>query len=154
MTGRDQARLLGLFFWIFTGFQILIIAFIAIIYFVVFGAIIASVPHKPGEPGPEVILPILLVVMVIIGIMTAIFSIPKVVAGFGLRNEKSWARIWAIIACCMAVLSFPLGTALGVWGLIFLLGDDGKRYFENPSYGRLGVGSNSMASPPPPNSWQ
>ena len=154
MTGKDQARLLGLFFWIFTGFQILIIAFIAIIYFVVFGAIIATVPHKSGEPGPEIILPILLVVMVIVGIMTALFSIPKVVAGFGLRNEKSWARIWAIIASAMAVLSFPLGTALGVWGLIFLLGEDGKRYFESPGYGRLGVGSNSMSPPPPPNSWQ
>lgn len=154
MTGRDQARLLGLFFWIFTGFQILIITFIAIIYFVICGAIVASVPHKPGEPGPEIILPILLVVMVIIGIMTALFSIPKVVAGFGLRNEKSWARIWAIIASAMAVLSFPLGTALGVWGLIFLLGEDGKRYFESPNYGRLGVGANQMAPPPPPNSWQ
>src|SRR5580765_5492854 len=154
MTGREQAKLLGLFFWLFTGLQVLVLLLIGIIYFVVIGILVASVPHKPGEPGPEIMLPILFVVMVIIGVFVAIFSIPKVVAGYGLRREKSWARIWATIACCMALLSFPLGTALGVWGLIFLFGDEGKRYFEGPEYGRLDSYSSQGVNPPLPNSWQ
>ncbi len=154
MSGREQARLLGLFFWLFTGLQVVALALIGIIYFVIVGVLVASIPHKPNEPGPEIILPILFVVMVIIGVMVAIFSVPKIVAGYGLRREKSWARIWATIACCMALLSFPLGTALGVWGLIFLFGDAGKQYFESPDYGRLDAYAPQAANPPPPNSWQ
>ncbi len=154
MTGREQARLLGLFFWIFTGIQIGFIVLFGLIYFVFMGAILTSIPHKPNQPGPEIILPILLVVMVIIGAMVALFSIPKVVAGYGLRKEKNWGRIWAIIACIMACMSFPLGTAMGVWGLIFLFGDEGKRYFESPDYGRLPSMAGQSITPPPPNSWK
>ena len=95
---------------------------------------------------------ILMVVFVFVLAFTILFSIPKVVAGYGLRNEKPWARIWAIIASVMACMSFPFGTAIGVFGLVFLFGEEGKRYFESPDYGRLPL----MAgiNPPPPNSWQ
>ena len=154
MTGREQARLLGLFFWIFTGLQIGFVVLFGLIYFVFLGAIFASIPHRPNEPGPELFLPIVLLVMIMVGVMTALFSIPKVVAGYGLRNEKSWGRVWGIIASIMACMSFPLGTALGVWGLLFLFGDDGKRYFESPDYGRVSIGSGQIVPPPPPNSWQ
>jgi hypothetical protein len=63
---------------------------------------------------PELFLVIVIAVMAILFVTTLLFAIPKIIAGYGLRNEKSWARIWTIIACCMAVMSFPLGTALGM----------------------------------------
>ncbi|MFM9905241.1 MAG: hypothetical protein ACKVQJ_11800 [Pyrinomonadaceae bacterium] len=152
MTSEDKAKLLGLFFWLFTGFNVIIVGLIAIIYIGVFGTIFSQMPRKAGEPGPEVILPILIVVFLFVFIFTALFSIPKIIAGYGLRNHKPWARIWAIIASVMCCLSFPIGTAIGVFGLIFLLSDDGKNYFENASYGQIGV--SGSATPPPPNSWQ
>ena len=154
MTGREHARLLGLLFWIFTGIQVLLIGALGIIWVVFFSVIFSTVPHNANDPSPAVFLPFLIVIMAIILVSTLLFSIPKLIAGYGLRNEKSWARVWAIIACCMAVMSPPLGTALGVYGLIFLFGDDGKRYFEGPEYGRIPVGSNANFAPPQPNSWQ
>ena len=151
MTGKDQAKLLGLFLWLLTGFQVLIIGFIGIIYFFVFGTIMATAPHKPNDPPPEMIFGILVIIMLVIGVMTVLFSIPKVVAGYGLRTGKSWAKIWAIIACIMACMSFPLGTAVGVYGLVFIFGDSGKAYFDGPEFGRF---PNANAAPPPPSSWQ
>ena len=151
MTGKEHAKLLGLLLWLLTGFQIFIIGFIAIIYFFVFGAILASAPHRQNDPPPELFFGVLIIVMVVLGIMTALFSIPKVVAGYGLRKGKSWAKIWAIIACIMACMSFPLGTAVGVYGLVFIFGDNGKAYFDSPEFGRF---PNSNVPPPPPNSWQ
>jgi len=151
MTGREHARLLGLFLWLLTALQVFIIGFIGIIYFFVFGAILASAPHKPNDPPPEVFLGVLVVVMVILGVMTALFSVPKVVAGYGLRKGKSWAKVWAIIACIMACMSFPFGTAVGVYGLVFLFGEQGRAYFDGPEFGRF---QNANAPPPPPNSWQ
>ena len=130
------------------------VALFCIIYVAIFGIVFTQIPHKPNEPGPEILLPFLIVIIAIIFGSLLLFSIPKVVAGYGLRNEKSWARIWAIVACCMAVMSVPFGTALGVWGLIFLFGDNGKRYFESADYGRLSAVSGQNISPPPPNSWQ
>ena len=152
MTGKEHAKLLGLLLWLLTGFQVLIIGFIAFIYFFIFGAIIATAEHKPNDPPPELFFGVLVIVMVVLGIMTALFSIPKVVAGYGLRKGKSWAKVWAIIACIMACMSFPLGTAVGVYGLVFIFGENGKAYFDGPEFG--GRFPNANVPPPPPNSWQ
>ena len=151
MTGRDQARLLGLFFWLLTGFQLLVIGLIGLLYIFIFGAVFASVPAKKGDPPPELIIGIVIAVVAILLLTTILFAIPKIVAGYGLRHDKKWARIWTIIACCMAVMSFPFGTAIGIFGLVFMFGDTGKAYFDSLDSGRLSTGP---AMAPPPSSWQ
>lgn len=153
-TGKEQARLLGLLFWMYTGLQVFLLVGMGIIFLVFFGAIFSQVPQRPGEPGPEIMLPVMILVMAIALGTTLLFCIPKLVAGYGLRNGKSWARVWSIVACVMACMSFPLGTALGVYGLVFLFGDEGRRYFEGPDFGRLPMEANKAFPPPPPNSWQ
>jgi hypothetical protein len=151
MTGKEQAKLLGLFMWLLTGLQILIIALIGVFYAFVFGMVIVNSPRRANDPPPEMFAGILIVVMVVLLGMTLLFSVPKIVAGYGLRNEKSWAKAWAIVACVMACMSFPFGTAVGVYGLVFIFGDKGKAYFDNPSFGSFNPQS---VPPPPPNSWQ
>lgn len=152
MNSEDKSKLLGLFFWLFTAFNILIIAVIAIVYVAIFGVVFSQAPHRASDPPPEMIVGILVVVFAFVFIFTLLFSIPKVVAGYGLRTHKPWARTWAIIASIMCCLSFPIGTAIGVFGLVFLFSDEGKQYFEGRSYGQIGGVGNTP--PPPPNSWQ
>jgi hypothetical protein len=151
MTGKDHARLLGLLFWLLTGFQLLIVGLIGLLYIFVFGAMFATMPQKANDPPPELILIIVVAVVAILFVSTLLFAIPKIVAGYGLRKEKSWARVWAIVASCMGLMAFPFGTAVGVYGLVFLLGENGRAYFEDPDYGRL---SPNRVAAPPPNSWQ
>lgn len=153
MSGKEQARLLGLLFWVYTAFQVVVVGLILILYFFVIGVVFSTTPRHSNEPPPELILGVIFVVLLVSFGMMVLFTIPKLVAGYGLRKEKGWARIWAIIACCMAIMSFPLGTALGVWGLMFLCGDEGKRYFEGPEYGRLDS-AYSMRNAPVPDSWR
>ena len=152
MTSNDKARLLGLLFWIYTAFNILLVAVIAVIYISIFGVVFSQAPHKANEPPPELIMTIIIVAFVFVFIFTVLFSVPKIVAGYGLRNNRSWARTWAIVASIMACMSFPFGTAIGVFGLIFLFSDDGKLYFDQVTRGNLAAGSNMAA--PQPNSWQ
>lgn len=153
MNAHDKSRLLGLLFWIYTAFNLLLIGLIAVIYIGIFGFVFTQAPHKAGDPPPELIMTILIVALVLAFIFAILFSVPKIVAGYGLRKEKPWARTWAIIASVMACMSFPLGTALGVFGLIFLLSDEGKMYFEDPAY-RSQLAGGQTLSQPPPNSWK
>jgi len=154
MTPRDKAKLLAIFFWAFTALNVVVIALIAVVYIGIMGAVFSNMPHKASDPPPELIMSILVVVFAFVFIFTVLFSIPKVVAGYGLRKEKPWARTWAIIASIMCCLSFPLGTAIGVFGLIFLFDDSAKRYFEDPNYGSGQLAGAGSVSAPPPNSWQ
>lgn len=153
MNAHDKARLLGLFFWLFTAFNVLIVAVIAIIYVALFGVIFSQVPQKAGDPPPELIMGIIMVIFVFALVFTLLFSVPKVIAGYGLRKNKPWARTWAIIASVMCCLSFPFGTAIGVFGLIFLFSDEGKLYFEDAAYRNQLAGGGFVRSPLP-NSWQ
>lgn len=151
MTPKEHARLLGLFFWIYAAFQFVVVGIVALFWFGMSGAIMMEAskgPRRRGDANPEAVMGIVAVVMIIILGMLLVFLIPKIVAGFGLRNERSWGKIWAIIACCLAVLNVPFGTALGVYGFWFIFGDLGKAYFDNPQ------GLNNMPPPPPPNNWQ
>ena len=154
MTGRDHAKLLGLLFWILTAFQLVIVGLIGIFYIFFFGIMFSQMPQGRDDPPPEIILPIIIVVVAFILLTTVAFAIPKIVAGYGLRKEKSWAKVWAIIACCMAVMNVPLGTAVGVYGLVFLFGENGKAYFDDPNYGRLAGSTDTSVVAPAPNSWQ
>lgn len=153
MNAHDKSRLLGLFFWIYTAFNLLLVAGIAILYIAIFGVVFSQVPQKAGDPPPELIMTILVVAFTFALIFTVLFSVPKIIAGYGLRKEKPWARTWALVASVMACMSFPFGTAIGVFGLIFLLSEEGKMYFDSPAY-RTQLANGQQVTPPAPNSWQ
>jgi hypothetical protein len=149
MTPNDKAKLLGLFFWLFTILNVVLIVGIAVIYIGVFGFVFIQQPQRANDPPPEFIIGIIAAVFLFILIVTLLFSIPKVVAGYGLRKGKTWARGWAIAASIMSCMSFPIGTAIGVFGLMFLFSDEGKLYFDQ----QMAAGSIGPSAPPP-NSWQ
>ena len=152
MSSEDKSRLLGLFFWLFTALNVVLVLVIGIIWVGMFGFIFSQAPHKASDPPPELMVGMFAAVFFFVLIFTVLFSIPKIVAGYGLRSNKPWARTWAIVASIMCCLSFPIGTAIGVFGLIFLFSDEGKAYFENRSFAQVGPGG--IVPPPPPNSWQ
>lgn len=62
------------------------------------------------------------------------FFLPGVVAyilaGYGLLNHKSWARILAIILAILNLILFPIGTALGIYTLWVMFNDEAKVLFE------------------------
>lgn len=53
-------------------------------------------------------------------------------AAWGLHDRAPWGRIVAIIAAVFSLLKFPIGTALGIWTLVMLLG-----YRNTTLYDRL-----------------
>jgi hypothetical protein len=55
-----------------------------------------------------------------IAVLVAIFSVPNIICGWGLLKRKSWSRIFALVLGCLGLLSFPFGTALGIYALWLL----------------------------------
>jgi len=44
-----------------------------------------------------------------------------VIAGWGLLDRQSWARLLAIVIAFLSLLHFPFGTAIGIYTLWVLL---------------------------------
>ena len=66
-------------------------------------------------------------------IAVASIAILHIVAGFGIRRLARWSRIPAVIAGCIGLLSFPIGTLLNGYVLFLLLSAKGSMVFS-PEY--------------------
>jgi len=64
-----------------------------------------------------------------VGLLLVVLGIPGLVAGAGLLARKSWARILAIVVGILALVNFPIGTAIGVYTLFVLMQDAATEYF-------------------------
>jgi hypothetical protein len=57
---------------------------------------------------------------IIVGVML-VLSLPCLILGWGLYNLRNWARFLGLVISAISLLNFPLGTALGLYGLWVLL---------------------------------
>lgn len=57
-------------------------------------------------------------------------SIAGFLAGWGLLNYRSWARVLALVLGVIALIHFPFGTALGIYTLWVLLPAESEREYQ------------------------
>jgi hypothetical protein len=75
-----------------------------------------------------------------IGILfSTAFGVLFVIAGIGMLNMRSWARIMTIVLAILMLPGFPVGTLLGVVALWYLFQDEVKALFGQGSYTRTSV---------------
>lgn len=139
MTPPDHNRLLGILHLIHGGIQLLVVMVIAIVMLGM-GTVAASQSREAGAP----VLAIFGLFFLLLVVTSFVFALPALFAGFGMLKQKSWAKTAGVVAGLLALLSFPLGTALGIYSLWFFFGETGKRlYAAQPGY----------FPPPPPARW-
>ena len=145
MTARDHNNLLGIFFMVQGGLVILTGVILAIVYGVLGVVMVGANDAKNGAVGGVVFIVMAFVVcafMVVIGAVD-LFTGSKV------RKVSSIGRTLGIVISILSLFSFPIGTALGVYGLWFLFGDMGKAFY----LGSEAPGGNYNPTAPPPNGW-
>lgn len=145
MTTKDHTKLLGIFFLIHAGLQVFTGLIVTIIYGGMGGVFLAN-----ARRDEEQFMGIIFVVMsVVVGIIILAFAALFGMTGWKLFKNKPHSKVWVIIGSVLCLFGFPLGTALGVYGLWFALGDNGKEFYDGAN-----VMNNYQTPPPPPNSWQ
>lgn len=142
MTSKDHNKLLGIFFLIQGG----LVAFAGVLIAIIYGGLGTMMLTSGRDSEAQTVGGIFIVAGVVVGLFVVVFSIFHLITGWKMYKEAPVGRILGIIASIISLTSFPLGTALGVYGLWFLFGDEGKRFYS----GEAG----SAGPPPPPNSWQ
>ena len=147
MTGKDHNKLLGIFHLIQGGLQALGGIFVAVIYGAM-GVAFRANAHRPEE---QMMGTIFIVLAFAVAPFILIFAGINLTAGYKMLKEKAGARTWGVVASIVSLLSVPLGTALGVYGLWFLFGEEGKRYYLGGAPASERYLDNP---PPPPNNWR
>lgn len=145
MTARDHNKLLSIFYFILAGLQLLGGVFMAVVYVFLGGAMLSTSSREEDQMMGGVFMG----VGVFIGIVMIILGGFTLLTAFKVLKTKPIGRVLGIIISILVLLSFPLGTALGIYGLWFFLGEVGKNF-----YAGLSGGSASPPPPPAPSSWQ
>jgi len=85
-----------------------------------------------GGDGAHVATPMFLIVGLFVFTVTIVISLPGLIIGYGLITFRPWARIGGIILSALNLTVFPLGTALGIFGLVTLCDAQASDAFRNP----------------------
>ena len=117
-------RLLGIFWIALSALNLLG----GLVLLIVGNAFIAHL-HDFGAPPqfPVGAMHALVVVIAFIAIGKAAFG---AAAGVGLLKFEPWARILTIVLAVLSLLSFPFGTALGIYSMWVLLPSESEREYE------------------------
>ena len=103
----------------------------AIAVTVVPGIVLGVASNVEGANIDASVRQILMPLFVVLGILLMLKSLLGIATGAGLLQRKSWARILALIFGIIALLSVPLGTALGVYTLWVLLSQESRTEYES-----------------------
>lgn len=85
--------------------------------FMLFGGIATVVGLAAPASDSVVAVPVLTVIGGVVGTVLVVLSLPRLLAGIGLWQYRSWGRILTFIVSVIGLIDFPVGTALGIYGL-------------------------------------
>lgn len=100
-----------------------------LIVLMVFGGLAGMAGYTHDQDAAAAV-PILALIGTCIAVFLFVLSVPAIIGGWGMLKFRPWARILMIIVSALNLLHFPIGTAIGIYGLIVLMNDETRRLFE------------------------
>jgi hypothetical protein len=105
-------KILGIIYIITAAFALLVAVFIR-----AFIAIIFDFALEEGEMEPRVRDFVMSIISFVPALIILFSVIPTTIAGIGLLSRASWAPIFSLIIGCLKLISFPIGTIIGIYAI-------------------------------------
>jgi hypothetical protein len=145
MKPEEHNKTLGVLHLVYGGLQALLL--IVASFFAI--PALYLIWNEPGHSAPPLVFVAMLFGVILIA--SLFFFTPALVASYGLLKRKSWGRTAGIVAAALMALNVPVGTALAIYSLWFLLGKGTRLYeSEEARFERYALGD---APPPPAADW-
>jgi hypothetical protein len=98
--------------------------------FVMFGGLAAIVAVNESGSDAFAGMAVLGAIGTFLLVLLLVLSLPGLISGIGLLYLKPWAKILGLVVSALNLLSFPFGTALGIYGLWVLVNPETDRLFN------------------------
>lgn len=127
---RDHVRILAILNIVMGGLGLLL----GIVFLLLFSGLGVFAGLAGGkDPDAFIAIPVMGGVGALIFGVLFVFSAPQIIGGIGLLKGLGWARILMIVVSALGLLSIPIGTAMGIYGLWVLLNEETARQFAAPA---------------------
>jgi hypothetical protein len=84
--------------------------------------------------------------LISVGVFLGLFGVLHLVLAWGLFEREPWARMLGVVIGFLALLRFPLGTALGIYTLWVLLPEGSGAEYERLAQGGARMNSAAVSS--------
>jgi len=119
---ETHKKVLGIIYVITAMLTIMAALFIRAIMAIVFGF-----AFEEADPDERRVAEFVMAITSFLPAVLIIFSgIPTLIAGVGLLMRQSWAPTFALIMGILKLISFPIGTAIGIYS-IWIYSEDQKQ---------------------------
>jgi len=105
-------KILGIIYVISACFALLVALFIR-----AFISIIFDFALEEGEMEPRIKDFVMSIISFVPAIIIVFSVIPTLIAGIGLLTRATWAPIFSLIMGCLKLISFPIGTIIGIYAI-------------------------------------
>jgi hypothetical protein len=147
-TNTEHLNLLSIFYFAFGGLSLLG-AFILFIYMLVIGLVFSnrhiqeSIQSQPDGEIVGYVFGVISVVLIVVFVLVLTVGILQLMAGFRLRQKRT--KNFIVVVAVLALLSFPLGTVLGIFTIIVLsrpavveIFQKEQQRLQEEKYGKIG----------------
>jgi hypothetical protein len=111
-----------------------LLALIGVSALLFFGGLAGIVGMSEPALDARIAVPILGGIGGLVFLVLMVLALPGIVAGAGLLKFAPWARILTIVLSALHLLSVPVGTALGIYGLWVLTRRETEALFTPQAY--------------------
>jgi hypothetical protein len=119
-----HVKVLASFFAVFAALLLIGAFFLPLIM-----GFVGTVVGTSDEPDAAAVGAFLGLTGAVLSIVLVCLALPFAICSYGLFKLRPWARIMAIILSAMCLTQIPLGTAVGIYGLIVLFQKQTEQLF-------------------------
>jgi len=123
---ESHVKVLGILHLVFGALGVLA----ALVLLLLFGGIAGLIGATASGEDAHLAIPILSGFGSFLFFVILALSLPGLIAGVGLLQFRPWARVLTIILSVFDLVSVPIGTALGIYGLWVLLSQGTEQLFQ------------------------
>ena len=127
----QHGRLVGILWIAYSALTTLVGIVLLIVFQHILPAILRYQPPQQQGPPPEVVFGLLRPIMHIVAVLVLVKGVAGLIAGIGLLDSAEWSRMLTLVLACISILSFPVGTAIGVYSLWVLLSHNAEAEFHH-----------------------
>jgi membrane-anchored glycerophosphoryl diester phosphodiesterase (GDPDase) len=119
---ESHKKIAGTLFIVFSAFQIL--GMLVLSFFVTLATrFILDHAGMDEQWVANWLIPLIPLIRALAWGVVLVISLPGLIAGIGLLNQKKWALTLALIVACFKLFSFPFGTGLAIYTFWIYLED-------------------------------
>lgn len=128
---NSHKRALGITHIIYGSLTAVIFMLIGAFFDALLPFILDAIREESGSDAAEIFSAVQNLIKSIFYVLLFFCALPSIIGGIGVLQNKNWGMVITLIAGCISIFSFPIGTAIGGYTIFVFIEDNKQKNDKN-----------------------